>query len=196
MQNDSRAQIFAAMRSATPGNAPPIQRAVQSPLNSANRYTTLQANLKAAGGEFIEVQNHRQVEQSIPNLADAAHVWSGIETVASRGVALSASREVDLAELDWTILPGQLAVAENGAVWNVPRTPLERAAALLAHNLALIVSRRDVVDTLHDAYAVIEPACAAFGWFLSGPSKTADIEQALVLGAHGPCTASLILVSD
>ena len=47
---------------------------------------------------------------------------------------------------------------------------------------------------LHDAYARIDAAAHAFGWFLAGPSKTADIEQALVIGAHGPCAATVVLV--
>ena len=94
------------------------------------------------------------------------------------------------------MITGELIVAESGAVWNVPRSPLERAAALLAEHLVLVVPENSLVASLHDAYARIDPAASAFGWFLAGPSKTADIEQALVLGAHGPCAATVLLTGS
>ena len=52
------------------------------------------------------------------------------------------------------------------------------------------------MPTLHDAYQRIDLSTTRFGWFLCGHSKTADIEQALVLGAHGPRTMSVVALSD
>jgi L-lactate dehydrogenase complex protein LldG len=129
----------------------------------------------------------------IPDLETASHVWSGLSSVESRGAAVGAQRPCDLAALEFTLLDGQVAVAENGAVWNVPSDSLERSAALLAEHLVLVVPQHGIVADLHDAYARLEPSATVFGWFLAGPSKTADIEQALVHGAHGPRQLTLVV---
>lgn len=84
------------------------------------------------------------------------------------------------------VLAGGPAVAESGAVWWVPADEDERRAGFLAERVVLLVPRDALVDDLHTAYARIDPAAAPYGCFVCGPSKTADIEQALVIGAHGP----------
>ena len=95
---------------------------------------------------------------------------------------------------DTTVLRGGPAVAENGAVWWVPDDTAARRAAFLAERVILEVAARELVDDLHTAYARIEPAAAPYGCFVSGPSKTADIEQALVIGAHGPRALEVFLI--
>jgi L-lactate dehydrogenase complex protein LldG len=75
----------------------------------------------------------------------------------------------------------------------VPKDVRERAAAFLAEHLVLVVPLGALVHELHQAYERIDPAAAAFGCFVAGPSKTADIEQALVIGAHGPRSLTVLL---
>ena len=71
-----------------------------------------------------------------------------------------------------------------------------RLARGASASTALVVEATELVPTLHQAYDRIDLELASFGWFLCGPSKTADIEQSLVLGAHGPCTMSLVVTHD
>jgi L-lactate dehydrogenase complex protein LldG len=102
----------------------------------------------------------------------------------------------DLSSLEVCVIQAEFAVVENGACWQIPPSSAERAAALLAQHLIVLVDSDAVVPSLHQAYDRIDLAEIDFGWFLCGPSKTADIEQALVLGAHGPRTMSLILLRN
>jgi L-lactate dehydrogenase complex protein LldG len=98
-----------------------------------------------------------------------------------------------LADLELSILPGELGVAENGAVWVEGARLPHQALFVIAEHLALVVEVSALVPDMHQAYARIRTG-GGFGTFVSGPSKTADIEQALVIGAHGARSAVVLLV--
>jgi L-lactate dehydrogenase complex protein LldG len=91
-----------------------------------------------------------------------------------------------LANAELVILPAHFAVAENGACWLSDALCSERVLPFITQHLVLTVSLKDVLPTMHHAYERIGQADYGFGTFIAGPSKTADIEQSLVLGAHGP----------
>lgn len=97
-------------------------------------------------------------------------------------------------DVDVAIVPAQFGVAENGAVWIDGATLPARAALFLAQHLVVLLPQGEIVDNMHEAYERIgsQLSTRAFGCFMSGPSKTADIEQALVVGAHGPRSLTII----
>lgn len=97
-------------------------------------------------------------------------------------------------DVDVVIAPAQFGVAENGAVWIDAAAVPVRAALFLAQHLVVLLPHGEIVDNMHQAYERIAPGLAdkAFGCFMSGPSKTADIEQALVVGAHGPRSLTIV----
>lgn len=94
-----------------------------------------------------------------------------------------------------TILKGHFGVAENGAVWITDDKMGDRALPFICEHLAVIIHSKNIYPTLHEAYNHIE-SDYNFGTFIAGPSKTADIEQSLVLGAHGPKSMTLFLLKE
>ncbi len=92
-----------------------------------------------------------------------------------------------------SVVRGKIGVAENGAVW-VPVEGRRKAHLFACKHLVILLDRASIVDTMHDAVAQISLNDLAYGAFISGPSKTADIEQALVMGAHGAMKATIILI--
>ncbi|MEO6528552.1 MAG: LUD domain-containing protein [Gemmatimonadaceae bacterium] len=115
------------------------------------------------------------------------------------GVSTTVDASTDphaLAALDLFVIEATLGVAENGAVWMATSDSWRRAALFLATRVVIIVEADAIVPDMHDAYARIDVRAHSFGAFIAGPSKTADIEQALVVGAHGPRELTVIVVQS
>jgi L-lactate dehydrogenase complex protein LldG len=93
------------------------------------------------------------------------------------------------------ILTARFGVCENGAVW-LDETELgpHRVLPFIAEHLFIVLKAEDLVANMHQAYDRIGKINTGFGLFLAGPSKTADIEQCLVIGAHGARGATLFII--
>lgn len=160
----------------------------------------LVASVAAAGGLCLRVADlaaARAALAELPAVAGARRVASLVPGVVEATLdpgALADPRALD--GLDLAVLPGALAVAENGAVWvDTEALPL-RALYVIAEHLVLVVEAPAVVNDMHEAYARLaaRPGPPGHGVFIAGPSKTADIEQALVIGAQGPRSCTVLLV--
>ncbi len=150
------------------------------------QFTTM---LTAVGGQSHLVQHAGQVRDVLQEIAafqDAKRIASVVpDAVVGNVDAATVDDPHALASLDWTIARGEFIVAENGAIWVDGESLPHRVMLFIAQYLAIVVSRSQIVDHMHDAYRRIGTPKQGFGVFVSGPSKTADIEQSLVLGAHG-----------
>ena len=97
-------------------------------------------------------------------------------------------------DIELAIIKAHFSVAENGAVWLTEEVMGQRIIPYICQHLAVIIHAGSIVPTLHEAYEKIGEGNYGFGGFIGGPSKTADIEQALVLGAHGPLSMTVFII--
>ena len=99
----------------------------------------------------------------------------------------------ELEDLDLLVLKGEFGVAENGAIWITDDHFPIRVSPFITKDLVLVINKTDIVPYMHQAYTRLKNIDYNFGLFLSGPSKTADIEQALVIGAQGALSLSVFI---
>lgn len=102
----------------------------------------------------------------------------------------------DLKNIDLAVVKGNFAVAENGAIWMKNENNRHRALYFIAQNIVIVINEDEIVNNMHEAYEKLSFEKAGFGVFISGPSKTADIEQSLVIGAHGPKSGYVIFIKS
>lgn len=156
--------------------------------------------LANVGGSAIQVANLQALTLELTQLEpfrNARRMASTVEGIWQANVDLEKiASPHELADLDFALVRGELAVAENGAVWVTDRELRHRAVLFLPRHLAIVVPASRLVHNMHEAYERISFAQRYFGVFISGPSKTADIEQSLVIGAHGPQSLTVFLVDD
>ncbi len=154
--------------------------------------------LQAVGGRCILVKDLPEVNaqlQQLPAFQAARIIGSAVDGIARVNFDVaSAADPHDVERIDFFVSPGEFAVAENGAVWVTDSGIPHRVLFFIVQHLALIVPAGQMVHHLHEAYQRIRFDRPEFGLFISGPSKTADIEQSLVIGAHGPRSLTVFLV--
>jgi L-lactate dehydrogenase complex protein LldG len=156
--------------------------------------------LESVGGRCVVAADEAHINcelAALPAYQQAKQICSLVPGVGSGNVDLAAVADPhELESVDFAILPGRFAVAENGAVWVTDEAVRHRVIQFIAQHLALVVPAGEVIDHLHQAYQRLEFNRAGFGVFISGPSKTADIEQSLVIGAHGARSLTVFLLGN
>lgn len=191
----SRESILAAVLK----NQPPL-----TPLPDISIFKVHEPDLKGKymdlfneiGGFACAVQDFDEIKTKIKSAFDTSKRI--ITTLpALHDIAESCSPSVEphnYEDVELAIIQARLAVAENGAVWLTEEVMGQRIIPYISQHLVVIVRESDIVSTMHDAYARIASEDYGFGGFIGGPSKTADIEQALVLGAHGPLSMTVYVI--
>jgi L-lactate dehydrogenase complex protein LldG len=101
----------------------------------------------------------------------------------------------DLATIDKILLESTLGVAENGAIWVTESDLPQRILPFICQHVVVCLRESSLVSNMHEAYQALQGVESGYGVFIAGPSKTADIEQSLVIGAHGPRSLLVYLVS-
>ncbi len=189
----SRSDILKAIRQNKPAPIA-LPEMPGFPPTTGDLVTLFKDILEEISAQVVEVDEVQAIASALATqYPDCEHVGSASAYVED---ALS-MEEVDdphtLAMLDLFVCEGSLGVVENGAIWVCESQMVHRAAPFLTQHLALVLDKRTLVGTMHDAYERIQIDEEGFGVFIAGPSKTADIEQSLVIGAHGPRSLTVVL---
>lgn len=197
----SRDTILSKIRSALPQSSPlPDLAAVTNWQTFADPIEQFTAILKLVGGQAVRVRNLAEADAHLRTLDHWGNGKIRCSVVAGVGDSTIDLNTIDdphdLENVDFAVLKGHFAVAENAAIWVTDDTVRHRVLYFIPQHIAIVVPASRVVNNLHEAYAQMTVGQHAFAGFISGPSKTADIEQSLVIGAHGARSLIVYLVDD
>ena len=156
------------------------------------QFVTMTQNV---GGKVVELKPGQDINQLVRELyPDAKEIASNLPeiTIATRNPDTIGSPQA-LNGTDVGVIKGMFGVAENACVW-IPQTMVEKAVCFISENLVILLKKSEIVNNMHEAYRRIEFNDYGYGTFISGPSKTADIAQVLVMGAQAARSATVVLV--
>lgn len=151
---------------------------------------------ETVGGKVVSARKTDDINQLVRNLYPEAKTFASslpYINIAQKNPD-TVTDATDLNGTDVGIVEGKVGVAENGCIW-IPQTMKEKAVCFISEYLVIIIDRQNLVNNMHEAYARIDmDEQYNFGTFISGPSKTADIEQALVMGAQAARGVTVIVL--
>ena len=149
---------------------------------------------KTVGGKVVELEKGQDINEVIKNCyPDAKVIASNLPevTIANRNPDTVAEAN-DLNGTDVGVVRGMFGVAENGCIW-IPQTMKQKAVCFISEYLVILLDRKQIVNNMHEAYQRVEFNSYGYGCFISGPAKTADIAQALVMGAQAARGVTVVL---
>lgn len=151
--------------------------------NNVSQFKTV---LESIGGKAIDISGWTALQNMMQDdLVSGKRVVNAIAEVGSIDPVLVRLEATELATVQRAYLKGGIAVAENGSIWLDETAMVNRLLPFIAEHLVIVIEAKNIVATMHHAYQQVSSFDTGFGMFLAGPSKTADIEQSLVIGAHG-----------
>ncbi len=182
----SRQHILQAIASNKPS-------AIELPVidtNSVIQYSDLVEQFKSVlssiGGTSVQLQGLDELKAEVAaNSTAGAEVVNRVAALGDISEDISALSATELAFVDIAYISAEIGVAENGCVWLYESQMGNRLLPFICQHLVVLIKKQNILATMHDAYEIVDTAREGFGVFIAGPSKTADIEQSLVIGAHG-----------
>ncbi len=194
---NSRDNILARIRSAKLENVPLPELRLWGDAQNWDS-SSLDKIVETVGGSLQRAENLEMAEALVRStFSSAKKSFCAVEGLSLGNLSLDDLADSSVLDrLDLAILAGEFLVAENGAIWITQEQMKNRSILASCHHMAVLVPAGEVVATMHQAYQRIDIGASDYGVFLSGPSKTADIEQTLVFGAHGAKSLLVILVGQ
>ena len=194
---NSRERILAEISANQPAAAEVPVISLQEVTVYDDPVVKFKSTLEGIGGKVIEIEDMLQLESEISRDRDNGRfIINAISEITEEDIEIiSKGTANELESLYKSYIRGSIAVAENGAVWIRESQMINRLLPFICQHLVVVVEKNRIVSTMHHAYQAINSFEEGFGVFLAGPSKTADIEQSLVIGAHGARSLTVYLVN-
>ena len=151
--------------------------------------------MQSIGGKVELVSNISVLKERLnADKASGNFVINAIANLGQLDSQVASFTASELEKVERAYIKGTIGVAENGAIWIYESQMINRLLPFICQHLILVIDKKNIVPTMHQAYDSIEVAKEGFGAFIAGPSKTADIEQSLVIGAHGARSATIYVL--
>ena len=155
-------------------------------------------NLQAVQGEVLRCASGQEVWNYSLSLGDQSPVVSptAYEYLQQGDLPDVNDPLRSVADRPVGIAKAELAIAETGSVLLIEPTPLDRVVSLLTRHLIVVVAEQDIVEELADGFRWLasQPRAAAYATFVTGPSRTADIERSLTIGVQGPSRMTVAVI--
>ncbi|WP_310379960.1 LUD domain-containing protein [Flavobacterium sp.] len=188
----SRDKILNAIAANQPELVAPPTIDLDAVISYEDNYIQFKTILENIGGKVELIQDISVVNNLL--IAEKASEKLIINTLNETDKQIVLLTSFELENLEKVCIKGSLGVAENGSVWIYESQMINRLLPFICQHLILVIDKKDIVPTMHHAYKKIDISKEGFGIFIAGPSKTADIEQSLVIGAHGARTATIYVL--
>ncbi|MEN8187567.1 MAG: LUD domain-containing protein [Bacteroidota bacterium] len=164
--------------------------------NEGNAFDSFKEIIPKISAKLEIVSDYSEISGLIEQrFSKKNRIVNTIDSALFQGIDIAKLDSIkDLNLLDLAIIKGDMAVAENGSIWVSDKNLPHRILPFICENLVLVIDKKDIINNMHEAYKLQNDLDYNYGVFIAGPSKTADIEQSLVVGAQGPRNLMVIVV--
>ena len=189
---NSRERILKEISANKPQAFPMTSVELQGSAMYEDHAANFMATLEKIGGRG-RIVTKEQMKEVLQRLKGSPQTYFFLDGLDKYGLYIDKSAEA-LQDLQTVALIGSIAVAENAAIWLPESSMPNRLLPFICEELILVIEKNNIVPDMHAAYQKIRTDETGYGVFIAGPSKTADIEQSLVIGAHGPLSLQVFII--
>jgi L-lactate dehydrogenase complex protein LldG len=194
----ARDRILQTISTNKPAQVPLPDIHIERNINRSALKDEFAAVLTRIGGTAIYVNSMEEIALDLNNsiLAgdNVVNTIPGLSDLHTETLKLSDATALE--QVYKAYVEGTVGVAENGAVWLYESKIINRLVPFICQHLVIVLRADRIVADMHEAYREIDCGREGYGVFLAGPSKTADIEQSLVIGAHGARSLVVYLIGE